>query len=195
MLWPGLTWLWTRGDIWGLAVALLFSLVLNFSLIVTFVWFETISASAQRALWISLGAGWGISIVAGYWWLGRQLAPHSASDMDQWFCQAQQFYLRGNWIEAELSLLKILGRNASDPDARLFLATLYRHTKRFAESEAELCHLERFDSAVKWRWEIDAERRLLREFQSRNTPSSVEPPAAPMAAEVQTVQQMRPLAA
>jgi hypothetical protein len=70
-------------------------------------------------------------------------------------------------VDAELTLLKLLGQRADDADVRLMLASLYRHCGRLREAEAELRYLERFESAVKWRWEIAQERQLLAERADR----------------------------
>jgi cytochrome c-type biogenesis protein CcmH/NrfG len=42
------------------------------------------------------------------------------------------------------------------------LATLYRHTRRYDEAAKQLDRLDRLDEAVKWRWEIERERELLK---------------------------------
>jgi len=47
-------------------------------------------------------------------------------------------------------------------DALLLLATLYRHTRRCDEAAKQLDRLDRLDEAVKWRWEIEHERELLK---------------------------------
>lgn len=167
--WPGLRSSWEHGSWSGLATSLLFAVLLNFSLVVTFVWFETISPEARLGLWSALGAAWiGCSILA---WRAR--APETPEDKMiatvDLFRRAQGEYLQGNWVEAELQLLRLLEEHHEDCDARLLLATLYRHTRRYDEARRELAHLEQLDTAVKWRWEIAREQEELRESPDNGT--------------------------
>jgi cytochrome c-type biogenesis protein CcmH/NrfG len=69
--------------------------------------------------------------------------------------------LRGNWFETECVLAGLLRRDLRDVDARMMLATLYRHTGRIDEAVEELDRLERIDEAAKWALEIARERRWL----------------------------------
>jgi hypothetical protein len=175
--WPGLPALWDYGACTGLVTAVLFSVLLNFALVVTFIWFETITPVARSCLWWTLAIAWAGFAVRGLRTTPRNSAAKMLGSLDL-FCRAQGEYLRGNWVEAELQLVKLLDDNSADCDARLLLASLYRHTGRVDEALAQLRHLEQLDSAVKWRWEIEQERTLLRERQEST------PEAATSAAEM-----------
>lgn len=173
-LWPGLAALWRTGSPAALGSATLFSLLLNTALVVNYIWFETMSGPPRLALWLVVAVYWLVSIVVSARWLARQDQPAKSADAEDLLAGAQGEYLRGNWIEAELRLLKLLGRKPRDLEARLLLATLYRHTGRLAEAAAELAHLERFEATVQWRWEIGRERKRLDELAARQ-PERTEP--------------------
>ena len=78
------------------------------------------------------------------------------------FLDAQTHYLRGDWFETECCLKAILKKNPYDVDSLLFLATLFRHTKRFAEAKLVLNDLEKIDASYRWRYEITLERNSLK---------------------------------
>lgn len=177
-LWPGLPALWLTGAWSGLLTAALFSLLLNFALVVTFVWFETIPPTARLGLWWGLGLAWVIFGGFGLRSTAGRASPQKMSATLDLFRRAQNEYLRGNWVEAELQLLQLLDANSADGDARLMLASLYRHTNRIDEARLSLQHLECLESAVKWRWEIEQERKLLIEREQAKPAESppIDPP-------------------
>ncbi len=80
---------------------------------------------------------------------------------DEWFREAQQCYLRGDWVAAEQKLLKLLKQDARDVESRLMLATLWRHQGRGEEALRQLARLERLEAASEWQYEIGAEREAL----------------------------------
>ena len=86
-------------------------------------------------------------------------------------------YLAGNWTETERIAKAILRRNRRDPETTLLLATLCRHTGRYAEAGAWLDRLESLESAVKWTEEIAAERAgladALRRRDDEETPEVI----------------------
>ena len=45
-------------------------------------------------------------------------------------------YLRGNWLEAESLLQRLIRESARDFDVHLLLATLYRRTRRYDEASS-----------------------------------------------------------
>lgn len=176
-LWPGLPQLWFEGSLAGLTLALGFSLLLNASLIASFVWTELLSSLQLGAAWTLAGLLW--AAAATYSWR-RAVRPRSAT-ADALFVRGQEEYLQGKWLEAETTWKDLLRSEPKDADARLALATLYRHTGRFRDALRELDRLERLEGAAKWRREIQQERQGMAELaQPEQTPAA--PPAA--AAEV-----------
>ncbi len=75
---------------------------------------------------------------------------------------AQTEYLKGNWIEAEAILRKLLRRSPRDVEALLLLATMQRRTGRFDQARQQLQQMSRLDAAQPWHVEIRDQRELLR---------------------------------
>ncbi len=170
-LWPGLPHLWLRGSWAHLALAVGFTALANLLAASALVWNEWLS---WRVRWIGLAALGGIWLLA---WIEsradwrRMLAELSrdksappvdpAAQSDEWFREAQKAYLTADWVSAEQTLLRLLRQNPRDPEARLMLATLWRHEGRADAAIDELDRLDRFETAAPWRYEIARERELL----------------------------------
>jgi uncharacterized protein HemY len=98
----------------------------------------------------------------------RTLGAHRGSievDSQGLFCLAQVEYLKGQWQQAERLLLRLLRFNADDGDARLMLATLYRHCAQWERCRDQLDQLERSPEGAKWALEIAREKQLSRRQQ------------------------------
>jgi thioredoxin-like negative regulator of GroEL len=143
---------------------------LNAVLVSTCVWTEFVAAAPRIICWIFVGAAW--TIAAGYWvWHDRQRAAISGKTEGQTFGEALAEYLKGNWFEAERRLNALLRRDEHDIEARLLLATLLRHTKRFDEATHQLNILAGLDGAQRWALEIHREGELLMEARERSITS------------------------
>jgi len=121
--------------------------------------------------WFALGAIW-----LGYAVHGWRLIPvlrgaDAGPAGESLFVRAQAEYLNRHWLEAEELLHELLTEREQDAEARLMLATLYRHTGRTAEAADCLRRLERMDAGQRWRVEIARERRLL---ETEGTPTETE---------------------
>jgi len=205
-LWPGLPQLWLRGCWWGLAIALIFTALLNFQLAASWVWLTWVDPTVVTAGWIGVVLIW----LAGVWSAknltlsttsgtvsqqsvlmnasdgetkllgqdrplsdiskndtsknanGKISSSHtSASEGEILYCQAQQSYLRRDWLEAERLLDRLLQLDPLDVDAQLMLAAVYRLTNRPEQSRRALRFLDRMDSSGKWKWELRQEREKL----------------------------------
>src|SRR5262245_46831578 len=97
-LWPGLLLAWLLGSWRGLALASGFAAALNAALVATVVWPRwTLAPAVGAAAWL---------LVLGLWVYGAlclrrewpKLGPRVKIDpcADEWFCAAQQAYLRGH---------------------------------------------------------------------------------------------------
>ncbi len=162
-LWPGLPALWLRGQPRGLVVALVFAAIFNFALVATFLWPNWIGvAFPQNAVWSVIGVVWLAAVGRSLWRMPGLLSaePTDLADEDL-FRKAQTEYLKGHWVETESLLERMLRHHPEDPDARLMLATLYRHTKRADEAEQQLRKLQRQPGGGKWYLEIQHERKHL----------------------------------
>jgi hypothetical protein len=169
-LWPGLAQLWLRGSWVGLLVAVGFTALANVLAAATFVWTEWLPSDVR---WTALGVMAVIWVVA---WIDsradwrRVLAELSgderaagdpAEQSDQWFREAQAAYLAGDWFAAEQALSRLLKLDTRDAEARLMLATLWRHQNRLGAATEELDRLERLETAAPWKSEISWERERI----------------------------------
>lgn len=174
-LWPGLAPLWQRGAFSGLVLALVFSALLNLTIATTWIWTEAVTTNVRWMAWGAVLAIWGGSAWAAAGW-GRAEGPRSGPTSGALFQTAVSEYLQGNWLEAERVLRQLLQRNTRDLEARLLLATLYRHTERMSEASAELDRLATFDGSEAWEFEIGRERALLSEAAAKGTETGVSVP-------------------
>ena len=88
-------------------------------------------------------------------------AQQRAEQREQMFRESQHSYLRGDWVETEQKLLKLLKQDAKDIESRLMLATLWRHQGRSDEALRQLDRLERLEAASEWKYEIAIERETV----------------------------------
>ena len=179
-IWPGLPHLWNRGSWAGLVLAVGFTVLLNVLLVATLVWTEWMTPRARLI---------GYGVLAAIWffaWLGSradwrryvaqlditQLAAgdeptEQPSDRsDRLFGEAQQGYLAGDWVKTEQLLRQLLKYDKQDVEARLMLATLWRHQDRKEEASEQLDRLERQEAASPWRHEIAREKEQLKNKSS-----------------------------
>jgi hypothetical protein len=175
-LWPGLPQLWRRGSWSGLAVAVAAAGLLNLALLGSFGWSELITPGWLGTLWLMLAVVWVGSSVLSLVDNRRQRSQEQARSAGDGFREAQEHYLRGNWFQAERLLGELLCRRGDDPDARLMLAALLRHTGRLDEASAQLDLLARSEGAGKWEWEVRRERELLSQVRERNDDQDGEQP-------------------
>jgi hypothetical protein len=160
-LWPGMPQLWMFGSWTGLALALGTAIVLDLMLLVSFGWSELLGHGVRSAMWVGFGVFW---IVAADWSRRqclRQAAAQVPDSRQDAFTDALDYYLKGDFYQAEHLLEGLLRRNTRDIEGRLMLATLMRRTGRFDEASDQLDTLERFEGAEKWMLEIQRERECL----------------------------------
>lgn len=157
--WPGLLNLWYRGEIYSLAVAVLFATILNIALLGTLVWPEWLSPWFVRTLG-------GLLAFAGLWSFATSFFSTSvvhpslpSVECDRLFEEAQSDYLKGQYFEAEATLHRILGAGTEDVEAAFLLACVLRRTGRFRQALDCLERLERLDNSRYWKDEIADERR------------------------------------
>jgi hypothetical protein len=152
-----------------MGIALGFGWALSLTLAVTYGYAELLSPGMRSGMWALLGLVWlGLLAISIGWDSSPLDKPKSSPDTDS-YPLALDYYLKGNWFQAERLLRERLEQEPRDLEARLTLATLLRHTRRPADARAELERLERFEGARRWVWEIQRERELLTE-----TPEAVD---------------------
>lgn len=169
-VWPGLARLWLRGDMFGLAIAVVFAVMLNLALLLTFVWMEWFSVGMRQVVWGSLALVWIIAAWRNYRKMPQLVATDTQLADEDLFHQAQTEYLRGHWVEAESILERIVRNFPNDVDARFMLATLQRHTGHPEEARRQLKAIGRLPGSQKWCLEISQEQtRLTQTNQTENT--------------------------
>jgi hypothetical protein len=159
--WPGLHSLWRDGRPAGMATALVSAILLNGTIIATFVAPELVPDKVRYALWGVLVVGW--------WWATRcsrrrllATGGRVVNEVNEGlFLRAQAEYLKGHWFEAETPLREILKTDPDDIDARLLLAGLLRRSARYEEAQQQLGRLEKLPRSHKWEAEIRRELALL----------------------------------
>ena len=181
--WPGLAHLWLRGGWASLALAIGFSVLLNIALVATFAWPTLLGNTFPAVAWAIIAVIWMSSVVLSYRMIGTWSAlPVMAAEVkegektdflhenesDTLFNRAQGEYLKGNWQEAESLLKRQLNRNDRDVEARLLIATLYRHTRQLELARTELDSLQRFDESIHWEFEIGHEYELINQIESKD---------------------------
>ena len=161
-LWPGLNQLWHEGQWRGLVIASCFALLLNVALAGTFIWTELLGGTLRLSVWLAVSLFWVVSArgILRAPVESRGQVDHSEGDVGL-FVEAQGEYLRGNWFAAEALLNQTLVRCPDDAESRLLLATMFRRTRRTVESGSQLDRLGQFPTATNWRWEVEAEQKLL----------------------------------
>ena len=162
-LWPGFNGI-VRYGLWSqLAIALTFGALCQGTLALNFLWCDFLSQFVRVSLFAALFISWvALSVVASVR-LRRYEKMRKADSKGQTFLEAQELYLKGNWFETECCLRALLKNNPYDADALLYLASLYRHTKRFSEAKRTISELERLDASFRWEYEIALEKKALKE--------------------------------
>ncbi len=160
-LWPGLRRLWYHADVSSLAVAATFAALLNVALWASFVRYDTVSTAWRTGAWLSLALFW----LFGLWQGGREPSPAGGQPGEEsqqdLFIRAQSQYLRGHWMEAQMLLEELTGRDPGDVEAHLLLASVYRRARRIDLSRRQLRKLQDHPGAAKWRFEIGRELATL----------------------------------
>jgi hypothetical protein len=161
-LWPGLARLWLRGEFRSLLVAIGFGGLVNGLIVSTLVWPEIAPFSLWAVGLSFAGLWWLVAGVAAWWELPELRASTAADPYKGLFTAAQAEYLKGNWIEAEAALRKLLRQSPRDAEAHLLWATLMRRTGRLDKARQTLQDFSRLDAARQWQHEIRTERELVR---------------------------------
>jgi predicted Zn-dependent protease len=154
----------------ALAVAVTAAGLLNVALVGSFIWSDLFARQMRIIGWVFLGVAWSVSAGVSAWRQRREESQDRTPGED-WFGEALDGYLKGNWVEAERLLGRLLERDRRDLEARLMLATLLRRTKRFDEATRQLNHLVRMEGSQHWALEIRREGELLTEARQRTITS------------------------
>lgn len=158
LLWPGLPWLWLRGSLLGLVVALGFGVTLDIAVLTTWIWSDLIDLPARLALWVAAAVIWGLATASAVSTFPPPLAAGRDAESDALYVKARNAYLAHDWLTAEATLRSLLQRDATDGEAQLLLGTLLRRVGRLDEARAALDQLARADAGLIWQSAIARER-------------------------------------
>ncbi|MGB8853412.1 MAG: tetratricopeptide repeat protein [Pirellulales bacterium] len=150
LLWPGLPWLWLRGSLPGLVVAVGFALTLDVAVLTTWIWSDLIELPARLAVWVATAVIWALATASAVSAFPPPLAIGRDAESDTLYVKARNAYLAHDWLTAEATLRTLLRRDSTDGEAQLLLGTLLRRVGRFDEARAALDQLSRADSGRLW---------------------------------------------
>ena len=157
LVWPGLPWLWLRGSLAGLALALAFAVAVDVAVFTTFIWTELVDTRTSLALWTATAAVWLVATASAVTGFPPPLPRGRDAATDALFVKARDAYLGRDWLAAETRLRALLDMAPLDGEAQLLLGTLLRRVGRLEEAEEALLKLSRSDSGAAWLAEIAAE--------------------------------------
>ena len=161
LAWPGLPWLWLRGSLGGLVLAVAFAVVFDTAVVTTCVWSELVDLRVAVGLWTAAAAIWTVATISAFSAFPPPLATSTSAATERLFVEARDAYLRRDWIAAETNLGALLAMRPTDGEAQLLLATLLRRLGRENEARRALERLARSDSGLRWQAEIAREQTLL----------------------------------
>jgi tetratricopeptide (TPR) repeat protein len=179
LIWPGLPWLWLRGSLGGLILAVGFAVVLDVAILTTWIWSELVDRQVSVGIWSAAGAVWLVATVSALASFPPAIPKPRDAAADALFRAARDAYLAKDWLAAETKLRALLVLAPTDGEAQLLLATLLRRVGRRAEARTALEKLSRSDSGIPWQSPISRELALLdRDSQNDTDRSSTD--AIPM---------------
>ena len=157
LIWPGLPWLWLRGSLSGLALAVAFAVAVDIAIVVTWIWPGLVELPLTIGLWTAVAALWLVATVSAVSGFPPAIPAGRGAEADALFAKARDLYLSRDWLQAESRLRELLDRSPTDGEAQLLLGTLFRRTGRAAECRRALEKLARSDSGGPWQTAIATE--------------------------------------
>jgi thioredoxin-like negative regulator of GroEL len=185
LAWPGLPWLWLRGSLAGLVLALAFAVSFDVAMVTTFIWGDLIELPFTVAVWTATAVVWLVSTVSAVATFPHPLAQPPAAEVDPLFARARDAYLARDWLAAETRLRELLLLAPTDGEAQLLLGTLLRRVGRLEEARAALEKLAGSDSGARWQRAIAADLSRLA-TGSRGAAADSEPVSLPLADQAST---------
>jgi len=150
LLWPGLPWLWLRGSVAGLFLAVAFAVALDMAIVLTWVWTELVAREYALGLWAATAGVWIVATLSAMTAFPPPLPTGRSEAAEALFVAARDAYLGRDWLAAETKLRGLLVVAPTDGEAQLLLATLLRRVGRRAESRTALEKLSRSDAGRPW---------------------------------------------
>lgn len=157
LVWPGLPWLWLRGSVAGLVLALAFAVVVDMAILSTWIWSEFLELPIVVGLWVAAALIWMAATVSAALAFPAPLRTGHDAAADALFTAARDAYLARDWLAAETKLRSLLVVRPTDGEAQLLLGTLLRRVGRLPEARTALEKLLRSDTGAPWRSAITRE--------------------------------------
>ncbi|MFM8892024.1 MAG: tetratricopeptide repeat protein [Planctomycetia bacterium] len=180
LVWPGMPWLWLRGSLLGLVLALAFAVILDVAVLTTWIWSELIDVRLSLAVWTATAAIWLAGTASAVTGFPPPIPRGRDAAAEKLFLQARDAYLCRDWLAAETKLRTVLAMAPTDGEAQLLLGTLLRRAGRTDEAVAAFESLARSDAGGPWRVEIARElRRIAAAVQSGSRDEPVVLPLRP----------------
>ena len=170
LLWPGLPWVWLRGSVAGLILALAFAVVLDLAILLTWVWTEWVATEFALGLWAATAGVWAVATLSAVTTFPPPLPTGRNEAAEALFVAARDAYLGRDWLAAETKLRGLLVVAPTDGEAQLLLATLLRRVDRRVEARTALEKLARSDAGRPWQAVI--RRELTRLAETKPAPAA-----------------------
>jgi len=177
LVWPGLPWLWLRGSVAGLVLALAFAIALDVAIIATWIWTEFLELPIVVGLWSGVAVVWAIATVSAATTFPVPLQSGPDAAADALFTAARDAYLGRDWLSAETKLRSLLVVRPTDGEAQLLLGTLLRRVGRLKEARAALEALSRSDVGSAWQAAISRELGRIEAADATRSGATAEPPS------------------
>ena len=161
LIWPGLPWLWLRGSIGGLVIALAFAVLLDMAILTTWIWSDVVDLQISIGIWTTTFAVWILATTSAISRFPTPIPKKQDARVERLFLEARNAYLAHNWLTAETRIRSLLALAPTDGEAQLMLITMLRRVNRIREARHALEQLSRSDSGALWQTEINRERLLL----------------------------------
>jgi len=150
-------WLWLRGNVAGLVIALAFGVVLDVAILATWIWADLFDLEIILGLWAATAGVWVVGTVSALAAFPPLISTIHTAANDGIFIAARDAYLARDWLLAETKLRALLIVSPTDGEAQLLLATLLRRVGRNREARQALEKLSRSDSGATWKSAIGRE--------------------------------------
>lgn len=157
LVWPGLPWLWLRGSLMGLVLALAFAVVVDAAVVVTWIWSDLVELPVAIGIWTAAATIFAVSTVSAVQAFPVPIPVGRDDRTESLFRAARDAYLARDWTAAETGLRSLLKRSPTDGEAQLLLGTLLRRVGRREEARDALEKLSRADAGQPWLAVIDRE--------------------------------------
>lgn len=178
ILWPGLPWLWLRGSLPGIVLALAFAVTLDVAMVTTWIWTDLVELPFKLAAWAGAAAIWLLGTASALSAFPPPIPTGLGPAHDARFIQARDAYLARDWVGAERRLRELLRDAPTDGEAQLLLGTLLRRAGRLTEARDALEALARSDTGLPWRAAIARELSLVTAAERAPTAAPVLLPLA-----------------